>query len=57
MEDNNLYQLDGRVPLLRAIPFGLQHVLAMFVSNITPIIILAGAAGLGSELSAILIQN
>ena len=57
MEDNNLYQLDGRVPLLRAIPFGLQHVLAMFVSNITPIIILAGAVGLGSELSAILIQN
>ena len=37
----NLYQLDGRVPLVQAIPFGLQHVLAMFVANITPIIILA----------------
>ena len=28
----NLYQLDGRVPVLTAIPFGLQHVLAMFVT-------------------------
>ena len=28
---NNIYRLDGRVPLGKAIPFGLQHVLAMFV--------------------------
>ena len=40
---DNLYQLDGRVPIGKALPFGLQHVLAMFVSNITPIMILAGA--------------
>ena len=33
----NIYKLDGRVPLGRAVPFGLQHVLAMFVSNLTPI--------------------
>ena len=31
----NIYQLDGKVPLLKAIPFGLQHILAMFVSNLT----------------------
>ena len=55
--NNNLYQLDGRVPLVQAIPFGLQHVLAMFVSNITPIIILANVVGLDSTLSAALIQN
>ena len=54
---NNLYQLDGRVPIGEAIPFGLQHVLAMFVSNITPIIILANVVGLAPGVSASLIQN
>ena len=34
-------------PLAQAIPLGLQHVLAMFVSNVTPAIIVAGAAGFG----------
>ncbi len=54
---SNLYQLDGRVPMVQAIPFGLQHVLAMFVSNITPIIILANVVGIDSAISATLIQN
>ena len=54
---NNLYQLDGRVPLGEAIPFGLQHVLAMFVSNITPIIILANVVGIAPGVNASLIQN
>lgn len=54
---SNLYQLDGRVPIVQAIPFGLQHVLAMFVANVTPIIILANVVGLDSQLSAALIQN
>ena len=49
--------MDGRVPVLQAVPFGLQHVLAMFVSNITPIIILASVVGLEQGLSASLIQN
>ncbi len=30
-----------------AIPLGIQHVLAMFISNVTPAIIIAGAAGFG----------
>lgn len=34
-------------PLHRAIPLGIQHVLAMFVSNVTPAIIISGAAGFG----------
>ena len=34
-------------PLTSAIPLGIQHVLAMFVSNVTPAIIVAGAAGFG----------
>ena len=54
---SNIYQLDGKVPVLQAIPFGLQHVLAMFVSNITPIIILANVVNLEPTLSAALIQN
>lgn len=52
----NVYKLDGRVPIVKAIPFGLQHVLAMFVANITPIIIVAGASGLSSDQTAMLIQ-
>lgn len=34
-------------PLAKAIPLGIQHVLAMFVSNVTPAIIIAGVAGFG----------
>lgn len=34
-------------PLSMAVPLGIQHVLAMFVSNVTPAIIVAGAAGFG----------
>ncbi|MGN0906123.1 MAG: uracil-xanthine permease family protein, partial [Bullifex sp.] len=41
---SNIYSLDGRVPVSKAIPFGLQHVLAMFVSNVTPIILISGVA-------------
>ena len=54
---NNIYQLDGRVPLLKAIPFGLQHILAMFVANLTPIAIIAAAGGLSQAEIAILLQN
>ena len=38
---------DYTPPLGQAIPLGVQHVLAMFVSNVTPAIIVAGAAGFG----------
>lgn len=54
---SNIYKLDGRVPLPKAIPFGLQHVLAMFVSNLAPISIIAAAAGLAQPEIAILLQN
>ncbi len=33
--------------LAKAVPLGIQHVLAMFVSNVTPAIIVCGAAGFG----------
>ena len=56
---NNIYQLEGRVPVAKAIPFGLQHILAMFVSNLTPITLIAASAqpALTQALIAILLQN
>ncbi len=56
---DNLYRLDGRVPIIKAIPFGLQHVLAMFVSNLAPITIIASAAqpALSQEQIGMLLQN
>lgn len=54
VKEENIYQLDGRVPLKKAIPFGLQHVLAMFVSNLAPVLIVCSAAVLrsGGQLSS-----
>lgn len=52
-----LYSLDGKINLLKAFPFGLQHILAMFVANITPIIIVAAACGLGAKDTAMIIQS
>ncbi len=54
---SNIYQLDGRVPLGTAVPFGLQHVLAMFVANLTPITMIGAASGLDSAQIAVLLQN
>ena len=51
----NIYRLNGRVPLRKAIPFGMQHVLAMFVANLAPVLIVCGAAlvkGTGEHLSS-----
>ena len=54
---NNIYSLNGRVPIMKAIPFGLQHILAMFVANIAPILIVGAASGLDSTELAALIQS
>ena len=54
---NNIYKLDGHVPIAKAIPFGLQHILAMFVANLTPITIIAAAGGLAQDEIAMLLQN
>lgn len=53
------YEFEGRIPLKQAIPLGLQHVLAMFVGNLTPILIISGACGIasGSALQIALLQN
>lgn len=52
-----LYELDGHVPIVRSIPYGIQHVLAMFVANLAPIVIVAGVAGLSGAETGTLIQS
>lgn len=50
------YEIDGIPPLSEAIPLGLQHIFAMFASNIAVGMIVAGVAGIkGSDLT-IMIQ-
>lgn len=56
------YEFYGKILLKQAIPLGLQHVLAMFVGNLTPLLIICGACGIsGSEefahLQVSLLQN
>ena len=56
------YELNGRIPLAQAVPLGLQHVLAMFVGNLSPQLIIMGVcsitAGAGfGDLRVSLLQN
>ena len=52
-----LADFHGKVPFGAALPYGIQHVLAMFVANLAPIAIIAAAAGFDEALTASLIQN
>ncbi|KFI46800.1 Permease family protein [Bifidobacterium bohemicum] len=52
-----LTSLDGRISFWHGIPFGLQHVMAMFVANLAPIFLVTAAAHLSPEQSAMVIQN
>lgn len=55
------FQFEGKMPLKQAIPLGLQHVLAMFVGNLTPLLIITSACGIMGEefadLQVSLLQN
>lgn len=55
------FRFEGKMPLAQAIPLGLQHVLAMFVGNLTPLLIITGTCGLvGGEFADLqisLLQN
>ena len=55
------FRFEGKMPLGRAIPLGLQHVLAMFVGNLTPLLIITGTCGLAggefADLQLHLLQN
>ena len=55
------YQFEAKMPLKHAIPLGLQHVFAMFVGNLTPLLIITSACGLAggefADLQVSLLQN
>jgi NCS2 family nucleobase:cation symporter-2 len=55
------FQFEGKMPLKQAIPLGLQHVLAMFVGNLTPLLIITGTCGIAggefADLQVSLLQN
>ena len=52
------YELEGRSPLGKAILLGMQHVLAMFVGNLTPILVIGGMCGLADAgIFTAIIQN
>jgi len=54
-QDDNLFRLDGAVPLTKAIPFGFQHVLSMFVANVAPLLIIFSM--IGSSATPEIIEN
>lgn len=56
MKEKVIYKLDGRPKLTEAIPLGLQHILAMFVGNVTPLIIISNILNLDAQTKASLIQ-
>ena len=53
------YELNGKLPLKEAFPLGLQHVLAMFASNLTPVLLIGGACGItaGTQEQVAILQN
>ena len=59
--EKSAYQFDAKMPLRQAIPLGLQHVFAMFVGNLTPLLIITSACGLAggefADLQVSLLQN
>ena len=54
--DHIQYDLEDRPPLGEAIPLGLQHVFAMFLGNVAPPLIIAGAVGLATGETTFLVQ-
>ena len=59
MKNNALHELNGKVSLIKVLPFSLQQVLAMFVTNVVPIGIVIAAANpmLSQSQTLILVQN
>lgn len=54
---DNIFRLDGAVPLSKAIPFGIQHVLSMFVANVAPILICMAMVGADGNVTTNAIQS
>lgn len=56
MSKDPVYDFHGKISAGKAIPFGLQHVLAMFVANIAPILIVTGVVHMPPGQVAVLVQ-
>lgn len=57
VKKGSIYELEGTVPLKKALPLGIQHVLAMFLGNVSPLIIICGLLEMDGTLKMKLIQN
>ena len=59
--ENSAYDFEAKMPLRHAVPLGLQHVFAMFVGNLTPLLIITSACGIAggefADLQVSLLQN
>ena len=55
--EGSIYELDGYVPLKKAVPIGMQHVLTMFVNNITPILVIGALCNLTMGEKSMVLQN
>lgn len=53
---DSIYEFHGDISVKKAVPFGLQHVLAMFVSNIAPILIVTGVVKMPAAEAVSLVQ-
>ena len=53
---DSIYEFHGDISVKKAVPFGLQHVLAMFVANIAPILIVTGVVKIPAAEAASLVQ-
>ncbi len=57
VKNTSIYELDGKPPFLQAFPLGLQQLLAMFVGNIVPMLLVSMSAGLSPSQSTLLLQS
>ncbi|MDU4891025.1 MAG: nucleobase:cation symporter-2 family protein [Clostridium sp.] len=53
----NMYRLEGRVPLVDAIPLGMQHILAMYAGNLAPLLVITGVLSMDMATKITLLQN
>lgn len=53
----NMYRLEGKVPLGDAIPLGMQHVLAMYAGNLAPLLVVTSVLNMDMAIKVTLLQN
>ena len=56
IKTGSIYELNGRPPFAQAFPLGFQQLLAMFVGNIVPMILVANASGMDTSHATLLLQ-